>query len=88
MNETSSKEFAINNGNLEILSVSPKHSGKFMCQVVDDIQVLHDVVVGEAVVKHSEIKDQTNSSSTVSMSSIVSCFIVFYVISVISKQTW
>ena len=87
MNETSSTEFAISNGgNLEILSVAPEHSGKFKCQVVDDIQVVHDVVVGDAIIKHSEIKDPTSSSSSISMSSIVSCFIVLYVISVISKQ--
>lgn len=88
LNETSRKEFAINgNGNLEILSVMPDHSGKFQCQVVDNIKVVHEVIVGDAVIKHSEIKDQSNSSATISLSSIVSSFIVLYVISVISKQS-
>ena len=88
MNETSRKEFTINgNGNLEILSVMPDHSGKFQCQVVDNIKVVHEVIVSDAIIKHSEIKDQSNSSATISVSSIVSCFIVLYVISVISKQS-
>ena len=65
----------------------PDHSGKFQCQVVDNIKVVHEVIVGDAVIKHSEIKDQSNSSAAISVSSIVSSFIVLYVISVISKQS-